>query len=127
LIWKKRDKLSKYVASLNLLGLPFVGNIGAKLFVMRASMIVTLLGFFLYLFGGGITKEALLPIAHLIFMVPLPAIIWNQIAFPLQLFAAGITEGPSTSSASRFCGRKIFSTFPVQRWRSSMPARGCGF
>jgi exosortase len=101
MIWQKRDKLSEYAANPNLLGLlvlaagmgmHIVGNVGAELFVMRVSIIVTLMGLSLYLLGKAITKEILLPLAYLVFMVPLPAIIWNQIAFPLQLFAAGITE-----------------------------------
>ena len=102
MIWQKRDKLSEYGATPNMMGLlvlaagmgmHIVGNVGAELFVMRVSIIVTLMGLSLYLLGKGITKEILLPLAYLIFMVPLPSIIWNQIAFPLQLFAAGITEG----------------------------------
>jgi len=102
MIWQKRDKLSAYTATPNMMGLlvlaagmgmHIVGNVGAELFVMRVSIIVTLMGLSLYLLGKGITKEILLPLAYLIFMVPLPSIIWNQIAFPLQLFAAAVTEG----------------------------------
>lgn len=101
MIWQKRDTLSNYFVNPSVWGLlvlmagmvlHLVGNIGAELFVMRLSIIVTLMGLSLYLLGKGITKEILLPLAYLIFMIPLPAIIWNQIAFPLQLFAAGITE-----------------------------------
>jgi exosortase len=101
MIWQKRETLSEYTVRPNMLGLlvfaagmglHILGNVGAELFVMRVSIIVSLIGLSLYLLGTGITKEILLPLAYLIFMVPLPAIIWNKIAFPLQLFAAGITE-----------------------------------
>jgi exosortase len=101
MIWQKRETLSEYTVRPNMLGLlvfaagmglHILGNVGAELFVMRVSIIVSLVGLSLYLLGTGITKEILLPLAYLIFMVPLPAIIWNKIAFPLQLFAAGITE-----------------------------------
>ena len=38
------------------------------------------------------TRAVWLPLVYLIFMIPLPAIIWNRIAFPMQLFASALTE-----------------------------------
>lgn len=101
MVWQKRDDITKQNISPNLLGLlalilgmvmHIIGNIGAELFTMRMAMIVTLTGLLVYLAGTSVTKKLALPFAYLIFMVPIPAILWNQIAFPLQLFAAGVTE-----------------------------------
>ena len=68
------------------------GTIGAELFVMRSSMIITIAGMVLYLFGWETFKAVFIPIIYLIIMIPIPAIIWNKIAFPLQLFAADLSS-----------------------------------
>ena len=39
------------------------------------------------MFGWKFTKIYFSPVAYLIFMIPIPAIIWNKIAFPLKIFA----------------------------------------
>ena len=77
-----------------LLGLTqlIIGKVGSEFFVQRTSMIVVLFGASLFLLGRQHTKKTWFPITYLIFMVPLPAIIWNRIAFPMQLFASAITE-----------------------------------
>jgi exosortase len=68
------------------------GNIGAELFMMRMSMIFTISGTIIYLCGIKMFKAVLIPVVYLILMIPIPAIIWNKIAFPLQLFAAGLSS-----------------------------------
>lgn len=100
MIWQKRDALTKSIVKPSNLGLMFivfgmflyiVGNLGAELFTMRFAIIITLWGILLYLFGKEIGWKIFIPIAYLIFMVPIPAIIWNKLAFPLQLFAANLS------------------------------------
>ncbi|THB75656.1 MAG: exosortase [Desulfobulbaceae bacterium] len=67
-------------------------KIGTEYFLQRTSLIIVLLGFVLFLFGRKWTRLLLIPILYLIFMIPLPAIIWNKVAFPLQLFGSSLTE-----------------------------------
>jgi exosortase len=74
------------------LGQLYIAKVGSEFFLQRTSLILVLLGMTLFLLGTGITKKVLLPLAYLLFMVPLPAIIWNKIAFPMQLFSSAVTE-----------------------------------
>jgi exosortase len=65
-----------------------VGSVGAELFLQRSSLIVVLAGLVWLLLGTAYLRELAFPLAFLVFMVPLPAIVMNAVAFPLQLFAA---------------------------------------
>ncbi len=69
-----------------------LGVTGSEFFLQRTSMIPVLLGEVIFLCGWMYAKKILVPICYLIFMIPLPAIIWNKIAFPLQLFSSNLTE-----------------------------------
>jgi exosortase len=69
-----------------------IAKIGSEYFLQRTSLIIVLLGLVLFLLGRQYFKKLFVPIAYLIFMVPLPAIIWNKMAFPMQLFASALTE-----------------------------------
>jgi len=68
------------------------GNVGSELFLMRFSMIITLAGIIAYYYGIPMLKALLVPVCYLIMMIPIPAILWNKIAFPLQLFAARLSS-----------------------------------
>lgn len=70
----------------------YIGKVGSEFFLQRTSLILVLLGMAIFLLGMAMTRKLLLPIAYLLFMVPLPAIIWNKIAFPMQLFSSAVTE-----------------------------------
>ena len=68
------------------------GLLGAELFLSRVSIIGALAGAILFLFGWPMLRIAFFPVAFLLLMVPLPAIIFNKIAFPLQLLASHVGE-----------------------------------
>jgi exosortase len=61
-------------------------------------MIGVLAGLILFLAGRAYLRILVFPLAFLLFMIPLPAIVFNQIAFPLQLLASRL--GEMTISAS---------------------------
>ncbi|MEW5744170.1 MAG: exosortase A [Nitrospirota bacterium] len=65
-----------------------LGFVGTEYFTMRASLVVMLIGLVLYLFGKDVLKITALPLGYLFFMVPLPYIIYDAVAFPLKLFVA---------------------------------------
>lgn len=102
MIWAKKKELSGMEVKASNWGLIIifvgmffhvVGTIGAELFIQRSALIITILGIALYFTGGEFIKKIAVPIFYLFFMVPIPAIIWNKIAFPLQLFAARLAAG----------------------------------
>ena len=74
----------------------FVATLGAELYLARTSLILVLAGGVLLLAGTENFKRLMLPLLLLFFMVPLPAIIYNQITFPLQIFASKVAEASLT-------------------------------
>ena len=53
-------------------------------------MLVTLLGLSWNIFGRKVTATASVPILYLALMIPIPSIVWNRIAFPMQLLASNL-------------------------------------
>ncbi|HEX4153987.1 MAG TPA: exosortase A [Acidobacteriaceae bacterium] len=97
LIWKKRDALRQIpvkpswagvllvVASIFTL---FLGVYGAELFLSRLSLIMLFGGLIWTLAGRAFLRELRFPLLVLLLAVPLPAVIYNQITFPLQILAS---------------------------------------
>lgn len=68
----------------------YVGTLGAELFLQRTAFIITIVGAILFTCGWGVLRQLAFPLCLLPFMVPLPAVVFNQITFPLQLFASWV-------------------------------------
>lgn len=65
------------------------GVASAELFVQRASLVLMLAGILVYFFGFRLLRAVgFVPLVLLVLAIPIPAIIFNKIAFPLQLFAS---------------------------------------
>ena len=71
--------------SLLLLG---VGTAGAELFAQRVSLVIMLASMTVYFWGFRLLRLIAVPLSLLILSIPIPQIIFNRIAFPLQLFAS---------------------------------------
>lgn len=68
-----------------------VGWLGTEYFTMRSSLIILLAGLVLSLFGAAVFRILTLPLAYLFFMVPVPYIIYDSLAFPLKLFVTKVS------------------------------------
>jgi exosortase len=66
----------------------WAGTAGAELFLQRGSLVLMLAGVVVYFWGWRVLRLTLVPLVLLALAIPIPAIIFNQIAFPLQLFAS---------------------------------------
>jgi exosortase len=73
------------VAAMSLL---VVGTLGAESFLPRASLCVLLGGLLVYFAGWPMLRSVLAPWLVLFLMIPLPVILFNEFAFPLQLLAS---------------------------------------
>lgn len=101
LAWERRQKFLDIPASPTVLGLVVVagslfvliaGILGSELFLTRISIVGTVVGVILFLGGWARLRVMSFPVAFLILMIPLPAIIFNQITFPLQMLASQAGE-----------------------------------
>ena len=99
--WERRGALVRAprqpsAAGLLVLGaslLCFVaGQFGSELFLTRISLVGVLAGLVLFVLGWQHLRVLAFPLAFLLLMVPLPAIIFNHIAFPLQILASRVGE-----------------------------------
>src|SRR5258707_556642 len=98
-IWERRQKFLAIPSQPSSLGLVVVlgslvvlllGLLGSELFLTRISLLGALVGTLLFLFGWGRLKVLAFPLAFLLLMIPIPGIIFGQIAFPLQLLASRV-------------------------------------
>ena len=97
--WERRNQtLAQPVVptSLGLIGVGLacfmflVGKLGAEVFSMRASFVVLLIALTITFWGWRRLRTLALPFLLLATMVPLPAMLYNAAATPLQLLASRV-------------------------------------
>jgi len=100
LIWKDRRALSGIMSKPSAPGLIIViigmllfilGNGASEYFTVRLSLVVTIFGLALYHFGSEIIRRSWFAIAFLVFMIPIPYVIYFSATFPMQLLASKVT------------------------------------
>jgi exosortase len=97
ILWRERDRWTKteikpsnfgFVVMLGAVALLLLGSLGAEFFTSRFSLLVLLAGMILFLAGWKMLRAVSFPLGYLMWMIPIPVIIYNQITFPLQLIAS---------------------------------------
>lgn len=100
-LWHERGRWTRveikpsnfgFVVMLGAVSLLLVGSLGAELYTTRVSLLVLIAGMVLFLAGSKMLRALALPLGYLMWMIPIPAIIYNQITFPLQLIASRLAS-----------------------------------
>lgn len=101
IIWRRRHEMAAIKPQTCYWGLALVlwsalqfmvGTLGANLFLARTAFLFSLTGAIWFLGGTRILKHLAFPLLLLLFMIPIPAIIYARITLPLQLFASSVAE-----------------------------------
>lgn len=100
ILWQRRNILKTiettsaqigYLPLVMGISLYAVGTIGDESFTRGLSFIFVISGLVLVLYGKEIFIRASFSIAYLVFMIPLPYYIYNELTVPLKLIAAKIS------------------------------------
>ncbi len=101
IVWRKRADLMATKPQPSLWGLALIfwgaiqtilGVLGTELFTSRTAFVVTLTGVVWTLGGTPFLRKLAFPLFLLLLMIPIPAVIYNQITFPLQIVASKFAE-----------------------------------
>jgi len=79
------------------------GVSGDELFLSRVSLIMLIAGMIVFFWGWGMLRGVLFPLLFMILMVPIPAIVFSQITFPLQILATKLS-----ATILPVCGVPVF-------------------
>lgn len=99
--WQKRQDIALLDLRPNWFGLLvvvyagvqlLVATLGVELFLARTSFVIAIWGIVLTMGGWQLLRAMVFPLSLLFLMVPIPAIIYNEITFPLQMFASAVAE-----------------------------------
>jgi exosortase len=101
IIWQRRQELLETEPRPSWWGLTLVlwgaaqmilATLGVELFLARTSFVISLFGIVWLLGGLPILRKVAFPLFLLFFMVPIPAVIYNNLTFRLQILASRLAE-----------------------------------
>jgi exosortase len=101
IVWQRREKLMAIPCRSSAWGLALVifaallslaATLGAELFTARLSFVIALVGVIIYLGGTRWIAILTFPLILLLFMIPIPAIIYAQLTLRLQTLASQLGE-----------------------------------
>lgn len=101
LVWQQRERLrqapmrpaaSGLLLVLGSLALFIAGSLAAELFTTRISLIGLLAGTVVFVYGWRHLRIVAFPLAFLVFMIPLPSVLFDRMTQSLQLVASGLGE-----------------------------------
>jgi len=78
------------VLLLGAVALRYLGGLAAELFTMRFSILLALAGVTVFAWGFGQLRRWWLPVALLTLSIPIPALVTNALALPLQFKASSM-------------------------------------
>jgi hypothetical protein len=77
---------------LSALGLFILGMLSAELFTTRVSLLILISGTIVFLAGWQVLRSIAFPLSYLFFMIPLPALVYYQLTFLLQLWVSRLSQ-----------------------------------
>jgi exosortase len=101
IVWRRREQLMAAPREPNGWGLflvifaaceAVVATLGAELFTARLAFVIALVGVILYLGGSRWIRILAFPLLLLLFMIPIPAILYAQLTLKLQMLASHLGE-----------------------------------
>jgi exosortase len=100
IVWQNRRELLALSPSPNWWGLAvvlygalqlYIATLGAELFLARTAFVISIIGIVLLLGGTAYVRLLAFPLFLLFFMVPIPAVVYTSITFPLQILASRVS------------------------------------
>jgi exosortase len=101
IVWQRRHTLATLPVRTNYWGLALVvwaalqaivATLGAELFTARVAFLIAIVGVILFIGGTAWVRALAFPLLLLLFMIPIPAIIYAQLTLRLQMLASEIGE-----------------------------------
>jgi exosortase len=101
IVWQRRGELARLKPVPNWWGLAIAGlgalqmlggTLAAQLFIARTAFLVSVAGAVLFLGGARALKILAFPLLLLLFLFPIPAIVYARVTLPLQILASAAAE-----------------------------------
>lgn len=99
--WRRRRELAAILLAPNWWGFGItvwgavqmlVGTLAAQVFIVRTAFLVSLVGAVLFVGGTRMLRILAFPLLLLLFLFPIPAILYARVTLPLQIFASSAAE-----------------------------------